>query len=141
MTGLAHILAHTQAVFLDGVSSDSVNLTCGLPQGSVLGPILFNIYTQPLGKIARKHGVNYQFYADDMQLYSFSVKESNTSVNYISNCIADIRYWMQSNLLMLNDSKMEIVLLGTRQQLSKLGSLKISVESANIKLCSKVRNL
>ena len=48
---------------------------------------------------------------------------------------------MQSNMLMLNDSKTEVVLLGTRQQLSKLGDLRICVGSSNIRICSKVRNL
>ena len=67
----SYLTGRTQAVFLDGVSSDSVNLTCGVPQGSVLGPILFNIYTQPLGEIARKHGLSYHFYADDTTLYFF----------------------------------------------------------------------
>ena len=129
-------------MFLDGVSSDSVNLTCGVPQGSVLGPILFNIYTQPLGEIARKHGLNYHFYADDTQLYtSFSIKDSNTSVMSVSECIADIKTWMKFNLLMLNDSKTEVVLLGTKQQLSKFSNLEISVGNANIKPCTKVRNL
>ena len=138
----SYLTGRTQAVFLDGVSSDSVNLTCGVPQGSVLGPILFNIYTQPLGEIARKHGLHYHFYADDTQLYtSFSVKGANTSVMSISNCIADVKTWMQSNLLMLNDSKTEVVLLGTKQQLSKLSNLEISVGNVNIKPCTKVRNL
>src|SRR3977135_128017 len=138
----SYLTGRTQAVFLDGVSSDSVNLTCGVPQGSVLGPILSNIYTQPLGEIAKKHGLNYHFYADDTQLYtSFSVKGANTSVLSISNCIADVKTWMQSNLLMLNDSKTEVVLLGTKQQLSKLSNLEISVGNANIKPCTKIRNL
>lgn len=138
----SYLTGRTQAVFLDGVSSDSVNLTCGVPQGSVLGPILFNIYTQPLGEIARKHGLNYHFYADDTQLYtSFSIKDSNTSVLSVSECIADIKTWMKSNLLMLNDSKTEVILLGTKQQLSKFSNLEISVGNANIKPCTKVRNL
>ena len=146
--GLAHdwfnsyLTGHTQAVCLNGVSSDSANLTCGVPQGSVLGPILFNIYTQPLGEIARKHGLKYHFYADDTQLYtSFSVKDSNSSIISLSVCIAEIKAWMQSNLLMLNDSKTEVVLIGTKQQLSKFSHLDISVGNASINPCAKVRNL
>src|SRR5271163_1466797 len=109
---------------------------------SVLGAILFNIYTQPIGEIASRHDVKCHFYADDTQLYiSFSVKESSTAGNCMSNCIADIRSWMQANLLMLNDSKTEVILLGTKQQLSKLSNLQILVGSAKIKSCDKVRNL
>src|SRR5271156_2499648 len=148
ITGLVHdwfssyLSDRTQAVFLDGVTSDSVNLTCGIPQGSVLGPILFNIYTHPLGEIARKHGMKCHFYADDTQLYtSFSVNDSSTSTKLISDCIADIRSWMQSNLLKLNESKTEVVMIGTKQQLSKVGNIEISVRNVNIRPCSKVRNL
>src|SRR5271156_3642512 len=148
ITGLVHdwfssyLSDSTQAVFLDGVTSDSVNLTCGVPQGSVLGPILFNIYTQPLGEIARKHGMKCHFYADDTQLYtSFSVNDSSTSTKLISDCIADIRSWMKSNLLKLNESKTEVVMIGTKQQLSKVGNIEISVGNVNIRPCSKVRNL
>ncbi len=148
ITGLAYdwfssyLTGRTQAVFVDGVSSDSVNLTCGVPQGSVLGPILFNIYTQPLGEIARKHGLNYHFYADDTQLYtSFSINDSSSSVTSVSECIKDIKTWMKPNLLMLNDSKTEVVLLGTKQQLGKLDNLEISVGNANIVPCSRVNNL
>ncbi len=58
-----------QAVKIGEAVSDSKPLTCGVPQGSVLGPILFTIYTLPLDDILRCHGMGYHMYADDTQLY------------------------------------------------------------------------
>ena len=138
----SYLSNRTQSVFLKGVSSEAVNLSCGVPQGSVLGPILFNIYSQPLGEIARKHSLNYHFYADDTQLYiTFAAKDSNNYVQLLSNCISDIKQWMQLNLLKLNDSKTEVILLGSRQQLDRIGELEVAIGNTKIKSCDNVRNL
>ena len=60
-----------QRIVIDGVTSEPVNLKYGVPQGSVLGPILFTIYTSPIGEIARKYNVEIHIYADDTQLYIY----------------------------------------------------------------------
>ena len=67
----------SQQVHLHGSSSASSSLRFGVPQGSVLGPILFAIYTIPLGEICRRHGVQYHLYAAETQLYvSFKVGDA-----------------------------------------------------------------
>jgi hypothetical protein len=58
-----------QSVVIDGVKSISKDLRCGVPQWSVLGPILYLLYTSPLGDIIRDHGFDFHFFADDSQLY------------------------------------------------------------------------
>ena len=65
----SYLTDRKQKVVVNDVFSKSTSLTCGVPQGSVLGPILFTIYMLPLGEIIRSHGVQFHMYANDCQLY------------------------------------------------------------------------
>ena len=111
----------TRKVVIDGFESGAVKLTQGVPQGSVLGPVLFTLYTSPLGNICWQHHINFHCYADGQQIYlSFKPSRpdsSETCLTSLQNCITDIRLWMKTNLLKLNDSKTEFLIVGTRQQL------------------------
>ena len=73
----SYLRERTQAVAIRYSTAPSVELQRGVPQGSVLGPILFTIYTLALGDIVRRHDIKGHFYADDMQLYvSFDIKDN-----------------------------------------------------------------
>ena len=85
----------TQRVVIDGILSEFANLVCGVPQGSVLGPMKFCLYLLPLCAILKEHNIGYHIYADDTQLYiSFNSKEPLTFLTKLNNCISDIRVWM-----------------------------------------------
>ena len=126
----SYLTGRTQTVHIKKSTSEPHELQYGVPQGSVLGPILFTIYTTPLGELIRRHGLTFHLYADDTQLYlTFKPSEPSSINNIISqleNCIEDIRAWMKLNLLKLNDDKTEMLVITSRPSTSQ--SLNISVK-------------
>ena len=134
-----------QKVKIGSSESSPVTLECGVPQGSVLGPILFILYTTPLGQICSKHGIHYHLYADDSQLYmSFKPSKAGSKemcLHHLEGCISDIRLWKANNMLKLNDEKTEFIIFGTRQQLAKISDISIKVGSMKIQPVEEVRNL
>ena len=110
-----YLTKRRQAVCLQGKISAPVELKCEVPQGSVLGPLIFSIYTPPLGALVQIYGINYHFYADDSQLYlSFRLYSESSALSNLEKCVNEIRGWMYTNKLKLNDNKSEFVVLGSR---------------------------
>jgi len=137
-----YLLDRTQSVIIDGIESNIWQILFGVPQGSVLGPILFIIYTSPLGDILRHHGIDFHLYADDTQIYlSFDIDEINTAYEKMEKCISEIRTWMAKQFLCLNDSKTEVLLIGSDHLLQKIQKQNLTIGDEAIMPSDKARNI
>ncbi len=113
-----YLSGRQQAVIINGARSKEYPLDFGVPQASVLGPILFGLYAHPLEDIARKHNLQFHIYADDTQLYlafkPSNKKHPNTTeeaIKRVEACIEEIKEWVAKNFLKLNDDKTELILM------------------------------
>ncbi|XP_061472028.1 group II intron-encoded protein LtrA-like [Rhineura floridana] len=96
-----------QRVALEDEVLDPWPLTCGVPQGSILSQMLFNIYIKPLGAIIRRLGLQCHQYADDTQLYLSFKSSPRLAVETLSKCLESVSGWMGRNKLKLNPDKTE----------------------------------
>ena len=137
----SYLTHRTQCVSINGVLSELNELMYGVPQGSVLGPLAFCIYTLPLGAILKHYEIDYHIYADDTQLYcSFDIHSINDVIGSLSTCISDIRSWMIRNKLKINDDKTEFLLItSTHSKLSK--DITISIGQSEISPSTSCKSL
>ena len=140
----SYLRSRFQSVFINGCKSSEITLTCGVPQGSILGPILFTIYTSPLGDIIRKYNLSHHLYADDCQLYlSFKPYAANEAIAYstLKHAVDEIKNWMWQNQLKLNEDKTEFLIIGKKNQCAKVTQKQLMVGQTAVNTSLSVRNL
>jgi hypothetical protein len=117
----SYLSGRSQFVTVRGHKSCTTSLCTGVPQGTVLSPFLFSIYTSPLVHIAASHSVSQRQYADDTQLYvELSSQSHSADLSHLETCLSSLNAWFCHNGLSLNPDKSEVVLFGTRQRLRNL---------------------
>ena len=106
----SYLLGRNQCVVVNNSASSSP-VMFGVPQGSVLGPVLFVLYTTPLSDIIANHSVNHQLFADDTQLQKSTPPNDVQSLTHdLQSCTDDIKAWMCNSQLKLNEDKTEAIL-------------------------------
>ena len=131
-----------QSVTIDGSSSNPLPLLTGVPQGSVLGPLLFTMYTTPLAHILNDSVVKFHLYADDTQLYiSFPSTDSAPALAILSEILDTISKWFNSNKLSLNPTKTEYLIIGNRLQAAKLTCKTLKFNNSDLLPVHHARNL
>ena len=115
-----------------------------MPQGSVLGPLLFTLYTHPLGAVICQSGLSCHIFADDSQLHKSSVpSDFPVLACCLKDCIEDVAEWMGDSKLKMNDDKTEFMAIGTRSKLSQVipNLAHMSISGCDIPFSQSVRNL
>ena len=112
-------------VSIEDTLSDPVELCYGVPHGSVLGPLLFILYTQPLTHVILTHTASDMLFPDDTHVNkSCNVNDMDSVILYVEKCVSDITTWMLSNKLQMNEDKTEVLLVTPNELLNFAPSLR-----------------
>ena len=141
----SYLSVRTQRISVQGALSNVFYIRYGVPQGSCLGPLLFNMYLSRLFDIVDHHLPQVHCYADDSQLYlSFNssyVFRQDEAIRSMETCISDVKQGMTSDKLLLHDHKTEFIVIASRQLLKKAPVNTIRVGDCDVGKVSVLRNL
>ena len=130
----SYLTDRTHYVSLSNHCSAFAPVHSGVPQGSVLGPILFSMYTKPLSAIIDSHSIIHHSFADDFQLQMSAPPDRISELLHSTqSCINDVKAWATANMLKLNDNKTELMLV-TYKRTKHLHSLPASITKGNAQI-------
>ncbi len=96
-------------------------MTCGVPQGSILPPLLFSLYMLTLSQVMRTNQIAYHSYADDTQINPALSPNDYSSIDSLCQCIDEINSWMCQNFLQLNKEK-PVIGFGNKDEVLKVNA-------------------
>jgi len=138
----SYLSGRTQSVRRGDVTSSSAAIDCGVPQGSVLGPILFLLYTADLQRIIQRHQLTPHLYADDTQIYgSCRPTDADQLTARVASCVDDVSRWMSANRLQLNVAKTELLWCSNSRGVNRLPVSPMSLGGHIVDASSSVRDL
>ena len=138
----SYLSGRTQYVRCGSSRSSTTYLVCGVPQGSVLGPVLFVLYTVDLVSLIESHSLSPHLYADDTQVYGSCLPAAVDALSVtISECSADVASWMRSNRLQLNSDKTEVMWCTTDRRQHQLPTAALPIDGVPVDPVSSVRDL
>ena len=139
----SYLTNRSQFVMFGDVLSPPTNCSIGVPQGSVLGPILFSLFISPVAGVISNFGISFHQFADDTQLYiGVDPKSIVESLDILDKCSRAVLDWFTNNGLVLNPSKSEVLFMGTRTKLHSVGNIaKVSVTGCDISPAESIKSL
>ena len=126
----------------NGLLSTIQYLQFGVPQRSVLDPILFVMYTAELSHVVAQHDLKFHQYADDCQIYvSTLVNAVHSAIDRFSCCLEDAEAWMTASRLRLNASKTQVMWLGSRHNLDRVTVSEVHILTPTVRVVTSARDL
>lgn len=136
----SYLVRRSQSVRVGQQRSSSTDCQYGVPQGSVLGPLLFTLYVAPIANVVNSFGVGHTQYADDTQLY-VALKDDKAA-STLAECTGAVQHWLDINGLSMNPDKTEAIVIGTSARQRAEGPVDdVNLGGVSVKPTRSVRSL